>query len=65
VGGLSLWASGASTVFARQGGKLAQSGAGKKELLSYRAQTAGWYYIEVRDSRAGRGRYALKLAKSA
>ena len=63
--GLSLWAPGASTVFARHGGKVAQSGAGKKERLSYRAQTAGWYYVEVRDSSPGRGRYALKLAKSA
>jgi subtilisin family serine protease len=64
--GLSLWAPGASTVSARHGGKVAQSaGAGKKQRLSYRAQTAGWYYVEVRDSSPGRGRYALKLAKSA
>jgi subtilisin family serine protease len=56
--GLTLWGPRTSTV-------LAQTAAtGKKQHLSYRARTAGWYYIEVRDSH-GRGRYALNLSKSA
>ncbi len=63
---LTLWRPGTSTVFARRGGKVARSaGAGKKEHLSFRARTAGWYYVEVRDSGPGRGRYSLRLVKSA
>ena len=53
--GLSLW----------RGRKIAQTPhPGTAQRLSYRALKAGWYYVEVRVSRPGGGRYGLRMAKS-
>jgi hypothetical protein len=38
--------------------------AGPNEALSYRAPEGGWYYVEVKMTGPGSGRYALRLAKS-
>jgi subtilisin family serine protease len=40
------------------------AGAGKRERLAFRAAQAGWYYVELRVTRPGRGRYTLRLSKS-
>jgi subtilisin family serine protease len=37
---------------------------GKTQRLSYRAPKAGKYYVEVRDSLPGAGRYVLRLSKT-
>jgi len=37
---------------------------GKTQRLSFRARSAGKYYVELRDSRSGAGRYTLRLSKS-
>lgn len=37
---------------------------GNAQRLSYRAPKAGKYYVELRDSLPGAGRYSLKLSKS-
>jgi len=46
-------------------GQVAQtSRAGRFQHLSYRARRAGWYYVVLRITRHGFGRYALQLDKS-
>jgi len=46
-------------------GQVAQTArAGRFQHLGYRARRAGWYYVVLRITRHGFGRYALQLDKS-
>ena len=40
------------------------SGSGKKERLTFRAQKAGWYYVQLHVARFDSGRYTLQLSKT-
>jgi subtilisin family serine protease len=62
--GLSLWRPGTKTVFRSHGAVAQTAHPGKRQRLSYRAPRAGWYYVVLRVTRHGGGRYALQLSKS-
>jgi hypothetical protein len=64
---VTLWRPGTKTVLKGKRAKwrVAQSAhAGRTEALTYRAQQAGWYYVELTVARKGAGRYSLQLKKS-
>ena len=61
---LTLWQPGTKTVFRRHGRVAQTAHPGKKQRLSYRAQRAGWYFVELRITGHGGGRYALQLRKT-
>jgi subtilisin family serine protease len=64
---ITLWRPGTKTVLKGRRAKwrVAQSAhAGRTEALKYRAKEAGWYYVELNVSKAGGGRYSLRLAKT-
>ena len=63
--GLALWRPGITTVLTRHKGRVAQSAhRARAQRLSYRARHSGWYYVEVRATRAGGGGYSLRLTKT-
>jgi subtilisin family serine protease len=62
--GLSLWRPGTKTVFRKHGAVAQTAHPGKRQRLSYRAQRGGWYYLVLRITHHGSGRYALQLSKS-
>lgn len=62
--GLSVWRPGTKTVFRRHGAVAQTAHPGKRQRLSYRAQRGGWYYLVLRVTQHGGGRYALQLGKS-
>lgn len=61
---LSVWRPGTKTVFSKRGAVAQTAHAGKTQRLPYRARKGGWYYVELRLTRHGSGRYALHLKKS-
>jgi hypothetical protein len=61
---LSVWRPGTKTVFSKRGAAAQTSHAGKTQRLSYQARKSGWYYVELRLTHHGGGRYALHLKKS-
>lgn len=63
--GLAVWRPGITTVLTRHKGRVAQSAhRARAQRLSYRARHSGWYYVEVRATRAGGGGYSLRLTKT-
>lgn len=63
--GLAVWRPGITTVLTRHKGRVAQSAhRARAQRLSYRAPHSGWYYVEVRATRAGGGGYSLRLTKT-
>jgi subtilisin family serine protease len=65
--GVTLWKPGTKTVLKGRRAKwrVAQSAhAGRTEALTYRAQQAGWYYVELQVTKPGAGRYSVRLTKS-
>ena len=62
---LSLWRPGTKTVLHGHKGRVAETaGPASTQHLSYRASQAGWYYVELRNTQHGGGRYTLRLAKT-
>ena len=64
---VTLWRPGTKTVLKgrRARWRVAQSAhAGRSETLAYRARQPGWYSVEMQVTRAGAGRYSLRLTKS-
>jgi subtilisin family serine protease len=61
---LSLWRPGTKTIFRRHGAVAHTRHPGKTQRLSYRARRGGWYYVELRLTHHGSGRYALHLKKT-
>jgi hypothetical protein len=64
---VTLWRPGTKTVLKgrRARWRVAQSAhAGRTETVAYRARQAGWYYVELKVTRPGAGRYSLRLTKS-
>jgi subtilisin family serine protease len=64
---VTLWRPGTKTVLKGRRAKwrVAQSAhAGRTETVAYRARQAGWYYVELKVTRPGAGRYSLRLSKS-
>ncbi|HEX5174136.1 MAG TPA: S8 family serine peptidase [Gaiellaceae bacterium] len=62
---LSIWRPGLPVLRGRKGMVAATARAGRAQRLGYRAAHAGWYYVQLRVSHHGGGRYALQLTKSA
>jgi subtilisin family serine protease len=63
--GLSLWEPGTSTVAHGHKGRVgATAHPASTQRLSYRAPSAGWYYVALRITQHGGGRYTLRLAKT-
>lgn len=65
--GLSLWRPGTPGVRKGRPGhwRVAQSArVGKIQSVSYRARRAGWYYVALRQTKQGGGRYFLSLKKT-
>lgn len=61
---LTLWRPGTGTVLHGRKGRVARTaGPAKTQHLSYRAPSAGWYYVALRVERPGGGRYTLKITK--
>ena len=62
---LSLWKPGTTTVVHGHKGRVAvTAAAASTQRLSYRAPSAGWYYVALRITQHGAGRYTLRLAKT-
>ena len=62
---LSLWRPGTSTVLHGHKGRVAgTAGPASTQHLSYPAPRAGWYYVTLRITQHGGGRYTLRLAKT-
>lgn len=61
---LTLWRPGLSTLARGRGLVAATAHAGRTQRLSYRAPSGGWYYVRLRITHHGGGRYALRLSKS-
>jgi subtilisin family serine protease len=61
---LSVWRPGTKTVFSKRGAAAHTTHPGKTQRLSFRARVSGWYYVELRLTHHGSGRYALHLTKS-
>jgi len=62
--GLSLWRPGTKTVFRKHGAVAQSAHVGRRPHLAYRASRGGWYYLVLRITHHGGGRYALQLSKS-
>jgi subtilisin family serine protease len=62
--GMSLWRPGAKSVFRKHGAVAQTPHPGRRQHLSYRARRGGWYYLVLRITHHGSGRYALQLSKS-
>ena len=61
---LSLWRPGTNNVLHGRKGRVARTAhPSGTQHLSYRAPSAGWYYLALRITRHGGGRYTLQLAK--
>lgn len=60
---LTLWRPG-SSLHGHKGKVAATAHAGRTQRLAYRAPHAGWYYVQLRVTHHGGGRYALQLSKS-
>ncbi len=62
---LSLWRPGTSTVLHGHKGRVdATAGPASTQHFSYRAPRAGWYYVTLRTTQHGGGRYTLRLTKT-
>jgi subtilisin family serine protease len=61
---LSLWRPGTKTVFSKRGAVARTKHPGRTQRLSYPARKGGWYYVELRLTHHGSGRYALHLKKT-
>jgi subtilisin family serine protease len=62
---LTVWRPGTTTVLQGHRGRVARTaGPASTQRLSYRAPSAGWYYVELRITHSGSGRYTLQLTKS-
>ena len=62
---LSLWRPGTSTLTHGHKGRVARTAVpASTQHLSYRAPAAGWYYLALRVTQHGGGRYVLRLAKT-
>jgi hypothetical protein len=61
---LTVWPPGTKTVFHRHGDVAHAAHPGRTQRLSYTAVRGGWYYVELRITRHGGGRYVLQLTKS-
>ncbi len=62
---LSLWRPGTSAVLHGHKGRVAgTAGPASTQRLSYRAPSAGWYYVTLRITQHGGGRYTLRLTKT-
>jgi subtilisin family serine protease len=61
---LTLWPPKAKSVFRRRGWVAQTTHPGKRQRLSYRAASGGWYYVELRIKNHSGGRYVLQLSKS-
>ena len=62
---LSFWRPGTKTVLHGHKGRVATTaGPGSTQHLSYRAPSAGWYYVALRMTQHGSGRYTLRLTKT-
>jgi subtilisin family serine protease len=62
--GLTLWAPGTRSLHGRKGRVAWTARPGNTQRLSYQALHTGWYYVRLRVTRHGGGRYALDLTKS-
>ena len=61
---LTLWRPGTTTVLHGSKGRVARTaGPASTQRLSYRAPSAGWYYVELKITHHGGGRYTLQLTK--
>jgi hypothetical protein len=61
---LSLWRPGTSAVAHGRKGRVARTAdPARTQRLSYRAPHAGWYYVALRATHHGGGRYTLQLTK--
>jgi subtilisin family serine protease len=61
---LTLWRPSTSSLHGRKGQVAASAHAGPTQRLSYRARHGGWYYVVLRITQHGSGRYALQLGKT-
>lgn len=61
---LTVWRPGLSILRGTTGRVAAAAHPGRKQRLGYRAQHAGWYYVQLRIKHQGGGRYELQLSKS-
>jgi subtilisin family serine protease len=62
---LSVWRPGTSAVAHGHKGQVAATAEpASTQHLSYRAPSAGWYYVALRVTQHGGGRYTLRLAKT-
>lgn len=62
---LSVWQPGTRTVLHGHKGRVARTaGPASTQRLSYRAPRAGWYYVALRITQHGGGRYTLRLTKT-
>jgi hypothetical protein len=62
---LTVWRPGTRTVLHGHKGRVARTaGAASTQRLSYAAPHAGWYYVALRITQHGGGRYTLRLTKT-
>jgi hypothetical protein len=61
---LSLWRPGSTVLHGHKGRVAVTAEPASTQRVSYRAPRAGWYYVALRITQQGGGRYRLRLAKT-